>query len=215
MGEGRLNADSRSALHAERTSAAAPLIAASRTPSVTSCRRIRPRLAPSALRTPISRCRSDGARQQQSRDVEARNQQHDPDHRQPDPRDPRQPRSSGTPSLTGMKRDAAAGVGLRVRQRELTHDAAEIGLCLRRRDARLSCGRRASATPRRARSAPAKARAGRGGRGAATGRARRDRRVPGIPRAITPAIENSRPFSDSVRPAIGARRRAAPSRSAR
>ena len=137
MGEGRLNAESRSALHAERISAAAPLIAASRRPSVTSCLRIRARLAPSARSHADFALPFRGARQQQAGHVEARDQEHDPDHRQPDPRDPRHHAELGHALAHREEGHAAAGVGLRVRQRQLAHDAAEIGLCLRRRDPRL------------------------------------------------------------------------------
>ena len=58
---------------------ATPPPAASSVLSVSICRTRRPRLAPSARRTAVSRCRAGGARQQQAGDVRARDQQHDAD----------------------------------------------------------------------------------------------------------------------------------------
>ena len=103
MGEGRLNAESRSALHAERISAAAPLIAASRRPSVTSCLRIRARLAPSAVRTPISRCRSEARASSRPATLKHAIRSTIPTTASPIHPTRATMRSSGTPSLTGKK----------------------------------------------------------------------------------------------------------------
>ena len=76
------------------------------------------------------------AGQQQAGNVEARNQQHDPDDRQPDPGDAGDAAQLGHAVADRDERDAAAGVRGRVGQRQLVHDAAQIGLGLRGGDPR-------------------------------------------------------------------------------
>ena len=86
-----------------------PRVASTRL-SVSSCRTMRQRLAPSAARTAISRCRASAARQQQVRDVRARDQQHERDRRH---KHDAAPAARGRPSCSWSGSDAERQAAVR------------------------------------------------------------------------------------------------------
>ena len=92
--------------------------------SVSSWRTRRPRPAPSATRTAISRCAVGAAHEQKVRDVRARDEQHDRDRAV----EHKQQRPNRADELVAQGNDlrVSTGVGLRILTRQIVHDARHV-----------------------------------------------------------------------------------------